>query len=1177
MSKPQLPSKKIQQQRDIFREDLRDRDRDRDRRQPSGNLSVKDNQDLDGQGKRSSNKRQDEKKEIIIEKKDSSISGEVKKESSEAAWNRKAEPKISNWADAVSPTFEKEEEDKRSALEHKDDNKSKMSEIKQVSVNELKHGVEKMSIDSKKNDTVDKDVDVDKDDKQLQQRDKNMRNRAGSGTTRGQRSSESSRGSNRQWASERGPGPNNAYSGGSNRERWRAEPSGPLPPPPTRGGRRGGSRSMGGSRKPGYERTDEELSSDELGPMHDPSQPTKARSPKPSAPKAEKDERNRNQAAATASSSNNLPAVTAPPSQNQAKVKENIDRGEFSSSRNDKRPEGGRTSCREGFAPSGEPSRRGRGGFRNNASNSTSSRAAPVISSSSGSAAGGRMEGYGPPPSKSPFSTDNRSVDSHDSNKQQSGSEHHDESASEQSADGKISKQHALTTGVNRHAKSPNNSQVSNHNATPLISNSQQQSARPPKEKSKRTRSGSRRGGRGGGPRGMSSKQNFEHGNDEWETTSDNSEELPIDGHGPSNRSNKPYRGGQNAVDNRIRGERHREPRGGDKGPKPNAPSNRGSEKTRNAQNMSDRGPQRNHNIPPLMSTSQLPNGRPRSQGSANAGPMNSIKVNKEMAVNRMDDIKLNDPNLVNQAMNDINVKKSKDKRSGINDHDTDNCTDDASGLGMQDDCKVDSDGFQEVRSKKNVKDSSRMQQQKEETQQASKSVKRERSKSKTNGPPRSGDSSSQPAQQNISPLMGSQGSSQSKQPFESRVNNRKLPPRLQKQRIAKQQAVSSDSVDVPNVKQGVIKDAVVPAPPVMNAWEKPFTVGSGSANRSPPSPAIGAVSTDAPIISGLIGTGQSAAIALEHEPSQALDANVINQRSSPDNKIKLGAIKEPSISVQDKGDTSSPPVQTLIFENTNYSKSSKSNVGPTGEMAMKSKYSGHIKSQRPDNKRSIDEENESSNQLQQQQALVAAFTNKQSDLSMGKEKQQEPMSMPISFPTSTSSANVTSNAKPEDNSDMKLDFTFDSDLSQLTEDKTKTSSSNLGIPRSSMHITSSVQSSTISPSTADLNLKIASVKKVWENATMPTVVEHEVVDPNSVVSSAAANFVNQSFVEAGDCDDGYGVAAAAAAAAAAAHQYGQASMKSDISASSNVCKVSFVEFVNFYLKQNTSLHHRSL
>lgn len=128
-----------------------------------------------------------------------------------------------------------------------------------------------------------------------------------------------------------------------------------------------------------------------------------------------------------------------------------------------------------------------------------------------------------------------------------------------------------------------------------------------------------------------------------------------------------------------------------------------------------------------------------------------------------------------------------------------------------------------------------------------------------------------------------------------------------------------------------------------------------------------------------------------------------------------------------------------------------------------------------------------------------------------------------------------------EDNADMKLDFTFDSDLSQLTEDKSKS----LGMPRS-MHITGG--QSTISPSTAELNLKIASVKKVWENVPpMPTVVEHE-VDGNVV---STANSFPQAF-DSNDVDDGY----------SAHQQYNQASMKNEIATSTNVCKVMIFIFI---------------
>jgi len=56
----------------------------------------------------------------------------------------------------------------------------------------------------------------------------------------------------------------------------------------------------------------------------------------------------------------------------------------------------------------------------------------------------------------------------------------------------------------------------------------------------------------------------------------------------------------------------------------------------------------------------------------------------------------------------------------------------------------------------------------------------------------------------------------------------------------------------------------------------------------------------------------------------------------------------------------------------------------------------------------------------------------------------------------------------------MKLDFSFDS--SELLDDKNKTRT---GVHSVSSAPSSSSANSTISPSTAELNLKIASVKKV--------------------------------------------------------------------------------------------------
>ena len=527
-----------------------------------------------------------------------------------------------------------------------------------------------------------------------------------------------------------------------------------------------------------------------------------------------------------------------------------------------------------------------------------------------------------------------------------------------------------------------------------------------------------------------------------------------------------------------------------------------GAEK-RNAQNSAFSN-QRNSsgNIPPLMQNMmQAQNGRPRSQGSANSAPL-SGKSNKESTVNRVDEIKLNDPNLVNQVLNDINKKSiSKDKKSNDGESDTNNySTGGDEGVNSTED-KIDSDGFQEVRSKKNVKESRHNQKDEPKSRrEKDKERERDRSKSKSNGP--------QPTPQlvqNIPPLLGQpipQPANMPQKPFDRNASRQKLAPRFQKQRLAKQQQLGSDNEGKSNNSGGYMKDSSGgPAPPPsVNAWDKPFT--SQLRSNSPSN-----VPADIQLMSGL-----SAQSDHSHENNEQTNSAGSSQRNSP-NCEKAGKIGKDV--EKNTSDASSPPVQTLIFENTNYTKTTKTG---SADLAMKSKYSNHLKTQRLD-KRDLEEDG---NQIQQhqQQALSAAFSSKPGDIM--KEKNQEPIQMPLSF------------NKSEDNADMKLDFTFDSDLSQLTEEKSKS----LGMPRS-MHLTGGQ-----SNSTAELNLKIASVKKVWENAPpMPTVVEHE---DGSVVNPA--NSFPQAF-ESND-DDSY----------SPHQQYNQSNMKNEIATSTNVCKVRIFE-----------------
>ncbi|XP_066588319.1 protein PRRC2A-like isoform X2 [Prorops nasuta] len=1044
------------QQRDFYHEDMRERDRERerDRRLPPGPV-TKEKIEADELKSEKRNLTQLKRGVAVAEqeKKDSAKESSECKKESDICWSRKSErtglessrsiEKGENiaatkvWADAVSPTFEKED--------------GKLDIIKdEKHVEDIKQSMEKLSLEKDGNDEKEQ-----KDEK----REKNVRNRTGSGSLSSR--SRDSRGG-RQW----GGNYNSVYI-----RSWRG--------PESRG------RIRGSNSRRNQCHTDSEDDDDEVSVSTESGKEEKrsTRSPKPSQ-KLEKEDRNR-----------------------EVSRREDKRSAEYSQSRNDKRVYDGKPS-REGFAPSGEPSRRGRGsGFRIKSSSTT----------------GSRMEGYGPPSSKSPFSSErNEDKGSARQNPPTPTPEKDANSAAsgqaESSDDKIIAKQQALTAGITgRRNKSPNQQpqqggakQQDNHTNT---GSSVQKSQRKDDSRTKRNRSRSRRGrdNRDARFRGSSSnvsKQTADMNNEDWETTSENSEEHIEESKESRGSRNKPFpgRGGQGGKEQGLGNSQSRR----------SEQSNRDREKTSKASSASARAPgaekrnaqnavftnQRSHsgNIPPLMQNAQAQNGRSRSQGSAGVGGP-SVKSSKESTVNRIDEIKLSDPNLVNQALNDMNKKsQGKDKKVIDPEADANNYAEDGSNVGED---KLDSDGFQEVRSKKNVKESRHSQ--KDEVKPAKrdkeKDRERDRSKSKSNG-----SQATLQQVQNIPPLLGQAVPQPAigKKPFERPSRNPKLPPRLLKLAKQQQQMCPGDANDIGKLGNSgnYSKDSGGPAPPPsVNAWDKPFT--NQLRSNSPSS-----VSADIQLMSGLTAQNDHS-----HEVNEQITSGSSSQRNSP-NDEKSG--KKEILVEKNVGDVSSPPVQTLIFENTNYSKTTKTG---SSDLAVKSKFSNHIKSQQRVDKRGSDMDDDNSQMQHQQQSLSVAFSNKPNDLM--KDKSQEPIQMPLSF------------NKNEDNADMKLDFNFDSDLSQLTDDKSKS----LGMARS-MHMTGG--QSTISPSTAELNLKIASVKKVWENVPMPTVVEHE---DGNVVSSA--NSFPQAF-ESNDVDDSYNPH----------QQYSQNNMKNEITTSTNVCKV---------------------
>lgn len=332
-------------------------------------------------------------------------------------------------------------------------------------------------------------------------------------------------------------------------------------------------------------------------------------------------------------------------------------------------------------------------------------------------------------------------------------------------------------------------------------------------------------------------------------------------------------------------------------------------------------------------------------------------------------------------------------------------------------------DGFQEVRNKKNSKDT-RGPPVKEENQQSSKQQPRSHS---NQGNGRNGSSSRIPSDKSnprgAAPVVNKNGQ------YDPRPRQANLAPRFVKQRQKQQLGMVS----------GYGPDTgAAPPPPAVNAWDKPI----------------------AQTLRGNID-----------EPSDLIvnKSAHSSQRSTPlETPIEIKPLATSCVVPADKSevlDGTTPPVETIIFENTNYKSA------PTEE-ALQQKYQMTSNIAKPPQPEEIPPEMEAhplafnGADVRRPRSIQELIGDNGRPVSDG-----EALALQMSFDTTQ---------KAEDSSDIKLDFAFDSDLGQLTEDK---SAKSLGLPRG-VHMSTS---NTISPLAADLNLKIASVKKVWE---MPAVAE---------------------------------------------------------------------------------------
>lgn len=311
--------------------------------------------------------------------------------------------------------------------------------------------------------------------------------------------------------------------------------------------------------------------------------------------------------------------------------------------------------------------------------------------------------------------------------------------------------------------------------------------------------------------------------------------------------------------------------------------------------------------------------------------------------------------------------------------------------------------------------------------------------------------------------------SSKAERGFE-RSRQCKLPPRLVKQREnnrinAMKSAGSCSPIESPTNTLFPVKDATAIPPPPKNAWDKPLTA-TLRANSPSQAPSV-AEGASQPGVKPASFDNHDSGVEISDQPNSAGSS----QRSSPsDDPTNFSKVDKSTL------DGTSVPSQTIIFENTNFK--AAGSVNATVGAEYKAKFGEAPKPQRQ-------RENRDRKSVSPDNTLTLKEDKEK------KAEKPEPIELPLNFSTK-----VNEEAAP----DMKLDFTFDSELAEVSG---SVGTKGISLPRPLVMTSSSMQSP-ISPSTDDLNLKIASVKKVWE--TMAPVPEHA-EDVTSSVSFSTASF----------------------------------------------------------------------
>ncbi|KAL3872322.1 hypothetical protein ACJMK2_040253 [Sinanodonta woodiana] len=526
----------------------------------------------------------------------------------------------------------------------------------------------------------------------------------------------------------------------------------------------------------------------------------------------------------------------------------------------------------------------------------------------------------------------------------------------------------------------------------------------------------------------------------------------------------------------------------------------------------------------------------PSKNGSAGRRPnYNSSRKENINAVYRVDEVVPNDQTVINNAINSLNNKNKSSKKNDLSDVskplkiekekkdalaniDINNYAgvviiDDQPEVSFDDPNFLfeNNEGFQEVQSKKALKSKQKAQAQEAEMKKQTEMLKKREPSSKVLAKPKGVHSSS------------------------DKPRFSKLPPRLAKQREQQRERSKSGSTFMAKIENWdnelanhippppSVNNTATVSPSVMNVTEEmentknllgPFSTAVGSLSSLP--------------VQQMQQSMQSTNIAVNLPPAPA---PVVNAWNKP---ISFAAITG-SVQVQvsatetsskfDKGDQHDSGIDVSDHPN---SAGSSTRSSPSAENKLKRDMKADEKNPM---KNEIDKINSPKPQRQpkavrSEKVSVKEVTSrpesgkviKKPDLGIGIDKvrstppvvmeKPQPIQLPPSFKD-------TIFGKGDDASEMKLDFTFDAELAKITEEKLESEKLQLHERASSSDkmsmsgVTSTNQGITInsptSPAAQDLNMKIASVKNVWDIPSVASFEQSMAGGSGSVVVSTAS------------------------------------------------------------------------